>query len=97
MFCAYTRPRFQVSGYRSIGPLVYAYCSANRFVCAFLLLFFFLSVLFSHIMYTKHTKHVIHTDNAESMLRTCSHSPCRTMFVTLNSLRPPVYPLMDEQ
>ena len=26
MFCAYTRPRYQVSGYRTIGPLV---CSTD--------------------------------------------------------------------
>ena len=26
MFCAYTRPRYQVSVYRTIGPLVIGHC-----------------------------------------------------------------------
>ena len=32
MFCAYTRPRYQVSVYRTIGPLVEAFNSTSRYL-----------------------------------------------------------------
>ena len=40
MFCAYTRPRYQVSIYRAIGPLFF-FCCFFLFVCFFVVFFFF--------------------------------------------------------
>ena len=35
MFCAYTRPRYQVSVYRTIGPLVIIIKDADVGICGF--------------------------------------------------------------
>ena len=38
IFCAYTRPRYQVSIYRTIGPLVYffRYCLDFKGLCMYI-------------------------------------------------------------
>ena len=37
MFCAYTRPRYQVSVYRTIGPLVYSKTGVYSVIYYFLM------------------------------------------------------------
>ena len=47
MFCAYTRPRYQVSVYRTIGPLVYMYIAPGQGQTALEGQYFSLTVLLS--------------------------------------------------
>ena len=44
MFCAYTRPRYQVSVYRTIGPLVVVVVRVFFFVCVCVCVFIVFSV-----------------------------------------------------
>ena len=41
MFCALLRPRYQVSVYRTIGPLVYSSCCMYELKTFCILVFFF--------------------------------------------------------
>ena len=47
MFCAFTRPRYQVSVYRTIGPLVEITCGKLIGCSAKLSLFYFFICFFS--------------------------------------------------
>ena len=42
MFCAYSRPRYQVSFYRTIGPLVWLVMICLKFFSFFIKVFFYL-------------------------------------------------------
>ena len=53
MFCAYTRPRYQVSVYRTINPLVFSF--------PFFFLFFF--VLFENIEFNEAVLTFTHPNN----------------------------------
>ena len=69
MFCVYTRPRYQVSFHRTIGPLVFNTINTSGYFVAW-------------TIYTSHTdkfapKHTILL-LLGSVLKPVSHQPCRS-------------------